>query len=168
MNDQDQDLTIEEVELYPPWKEALRTFQCAQYTYGDLIGRDWFARAFGLTPFDPNQRYTWKEVQTYDLAFLQNMTSFREALLETHQMDLVSDQRGSYIVMQPADQSDRAMRDFQQGMNNLLKKTMLRVRNVNTALLSVEDRQKHIDALTKIMDTKFRLQQRMRELPIDK
>jgi hypothetical protein len=156
---------IEDLELYPPWKEALRTFVRAGFTYGDLIPREWFAEAFGLTPPDESRRYTHKELQDYDLALLQNMTAFKEALLQQEQMDLISDQRGSYFVIRPSEQAARALRDMNRRIKNEVGKGLARIQHVDMSQLTTEERRQHMDTLTKAMDMQFRLDMRRRELP---
>lgn len=153
------------IELYPPWKEALAAFERAKYTYGALISREWFARAFGLMPPEEDRRYTPKEIQTYELAFLSNMTALREAVLEQHRMYLVSDQRGSYLIVPPNEQAPRAMREMQRKLGVAIDKCIAVLRNIEVAMLTDEERQRHIDLLTKALDTQFRLSHRRRELP---
>jgi hypothetical protein len=163
-NHEHADMT-EDLELYPPWKEALRAFIRADFTYGDLISREWFAEAFGLTPPDDSRRYTHKELQDYDLALLQNMTAFKDALLRQEQMDLISDQRGSYYVIQPSEQATRALRDMTRRIKNEVNKGVARIQHVDMRRLTAEERQQHMDTLTKALDVQFRLDMRRRELP---
>lgn len=158
--------TDDGVELYPPWKEALKAFDAAGYSYGDLLTREWFVRAIGMEPLAPTTRLTETEHNRYELALLQQFTPFRNAILETYQMDLVSDQRGAYIIINPAQQAQRGYKDMTSGVKREMRRGMSRIKNVNVGRLTATERQAYMDVLANAGALALRLDQ-TRRLPMD-
>ncbi len=157
MSDTEQALSEATIDLYPPWKEALKAFEAEGYSYGDLVTKDWFMRAIGMQPPPPDARLTMEQFARHELAVLQQFTPFRTAVLEKFQMDLVSDRAGAYIIIAPKDQPERAYRDMAAGIKREMKRGLSRIRNVNTARLTAQERAALMDTMAKAADLAARL-----------
>ena len=152
------------VELYPPWKEALKAFEAEGHTYGGNITREWFARAAGLNLPGPNERLTPREYQDAQFQWLQQFYPFRDAVLERLQMDLVTDYAGGYLIIAARDQTDRAIKDGTSEIKRAIRRMAARVKHTNVAILTGEERQRYIDALGKAAELESTLGQRRRLL----
>lgn len=135
----------EPIELYPPWKEALKAFAAEGFSHGDLLTKEWFCRAIGIDMPAPDARLTLHELNRFELMLLQQFKPFREKVLEQYQMDLVSDRAGAYLIVSPKDQADRAFRDMTSGIKRELRRGLQRIKNTNTTLLTAEERQRLMD-----------------------
>lgn len=156
----------ESIELYPPWKEALKAFQAAGYSYGSSITKAWLMQAFGMPPIGKDDLLTEGELDKRKFEWLQQFTPFRAAVLEQFQMDLVTDRAGAYIILMPKDQPARAFRDGIQEITRAAEKMTARIRNTNTTMLSAEERKAMMDVYAKAADLASRMGA-TRRLPID-
>lgn len=161
------DETEEIIELYPPWKEALKAFEAAGFSYGDLVTKDWFCQTIGVKPLAPTDRLTEYELNRRELTILNQFKPFRDKILEKFQMDLVSDRAGAYIIMAPKDQAGRAWKDMESGIKREFERALARIKNVNTGRLTAEERQKTMDTYAKAADLASRLTTKRRRLPLD-
>lgn len=170
MSDQELDFADAALELYPPWKEALKAFARDGKTYGDTVTRAWFEQAIGMEEIDGAVVVSWAQAQEAlkrrELHWLQQWTSFKSAVLEECQMDLVSDRAGAYIIIAPKDQADRALRTMSADIQRDVKRGVARVRNTNIAMLTASERQHLMDVMAKVADLANRLNTR-RALPMD-
>jgi hypothetical protein len=133
------------LELYPEWRQALKMFLEAKFTYGDIVPHDWFYTAFGLEV--PHEKMTYGQVKTIQLKRLSQFEKLQEALLTQHQIDLQPDPGVGYALVPPADQSVRAVKDTFREVSKAYRKGMARAVNVSTALLTSEQRREHADHL---------------------
>ena len=156
----------EGLNLYPPWKEALKAFEERGYTYGDLLTKEWFIRAIGMDVPAPDARFTIEQLNRFELSILQQFKPFRTAVLEKFQMDLVSDRAGAYLIIAPKDQPERALRDMNTGIKREMDRGLARIRNVNAARLTAQERQQFMDVMAKAADMASRISGR-RALPMD-
>lgn len=137
------------VELYPSWRQALVRFRDAGFTYGDTLPHTWLYEQFDCTALlDP--KITWEQAQKFQLKLLSHFTPFRETLLDRDQIDLQSVPGVGYELVPPADQTGRALKDTIKDVNKAIRKGVARATNVNTALLTTEQRREHADNLTKL------------------
>jgi hypothetical protein len=170
MSEQELELSEATLELYPPWKEALKAFEASGKSYGDMLTRDEFERWIGLKPLDGSAAMTWAEasdaLRRRELTILSQFKPFRDAVLEKLQMDLVSDRAGAYIIIAPKDQPERAYRDMTTGIKRELRRGLARIRNVNAAQLTASERQALMDTMAKAADLTSRMGAR-KALPMD-
>lgn len=162
----DEFLNDDNVELYPPWKEALEAFERAGYAYGDVVTREWFCQVIGLQPLPRDARLTIDEYQKRELTILQQFTEFKAKVLERFQMDLVTDRAGAYLIIAPREQGERAYKDMETGIKREMRKGLNRIKNVNTEQLSATERQKLMDLYAKAADLAQRTRM-ARRLPMD-
>lgn len=156
----------EGLNLYPPWKEALKAFEAHGYSYGDLLTKEWFIRAIGMDVPESGARFTMEQLNRFELSILQQFKPFRTAVLEKFQMDLVSDRAGAYIIIAPKDQPERAYRDLTTGIKREMDRGLARIRNVNTGRLTAQERAALMDVMAKAADLAARMGSR-RALPMD-
>jgi hypothetical protein len=140
---------IDNVELYPSWRQALVTFRESGFAYGDTLPHTWLYEQFECTGLlDPN--ITWQAAQKLQLKLLSQFTPFRETLLDRDQIDLQSVPGVGYELVPPADQAGRAVKDTLKEINKAMRKGIARASGVNTALLTTEQRQEHVESLTRL------------------
>lgn len=162
----DDEGMLESVSLYPAWKAAIEEWIQRGYTYGDAVWRTTIEELFGMTAIKDDARLTVKEFQSRQFEWLRQFDPFRKALLERCQMDLVSDNAGAYIIMPPAEQAPRAVKDLASQITREFEKAERRVRNVPLDRLSSDDRRKYMDSLAKIAEFEAMFRNR-RSLPMD-
>ena len=154
---------LDNVELYPSWRQALVAFREAGYAYGDTLPHTWLYEQFDCSGLlDPN--ITWQAAQKLQLRLLSQFTPFRETLLDQEQIDLQSIPGVGYELVPPADQTGRAVKDTIKEINKAMRKGIARASSVNTALLTTEQRREHTDNLTRLGMLR-RMMKPARELP---
>lgn len=137
------------VELYPSWRQALANFRSAGYAYGDTLPHTWLYEQFECTGLlDP--KITWQDAKKLQLKLLSQFKPFQETLLDQDQIDLQSIPGVGYELVPPADQTGRALKDTIKDVNKAIHKGLRRATNVNTALLTTEQRREHADNLTRL------------------
>ena len=168
MTELDRDVVDEvgTLDLYPPWKEALKAFAAAEHSYGEILSRAELERSFGMAPISDDTSLTWAQAQRRNLDWLSNFTPFRAAVLETLQMDLVTDRSGGYVIIPPKDQAKRALRDMVAAVKRELRRGNDRIRNTNTSLLTAQERAEMMDSLAKAAELMAMMTPR-RRLPMD-
>lgn len=140
---------LDNVELYPSWRQALLHFRETGLTYGDTLLHTWLYEQFECTGLlDP--KITWQEAKKLQLKLLSQFTPFRETLLDEDQIDLQSVPGVGYELVPPADQTGRALKDTINEVNKAVRKGVARATNVNTALLTAEQRREHADNLARL------------------
>lgn len=147
MTELDETIDAGTPDLYPPWKEALKAFTAAGHSYGEILTRADLERAFGMSPIEEDTQVTWAQAQRRNLEWLNNFTPFRAAVLETLQMDLVTDRSGGYIIIPPKEQAKRALRDMIAAVKRELRRGYDRIRHTNTALLTAQERAEMNDSI---------------------
>lgn len=151
------------VELYPSWRQALANFRDAGFTYGDTLPHAWLHEQFDCVALaDP--KITWEHAKKLQLRLLSQFEPFRETLLDQYQIDLQSIPGVGYEIVPPADQTGRALKDTIKDINKALRKGLGRATNVNTSLLTAEQRREHADNLASLGMLR-RLSKAPRELP---
>lgn len=151
------------VELYPSWRQALITFRKAGYAYGDILPHAWIYEQAGCEAL-ANVKISWEQAKSLQLKLLGFFPPFRQALLDEDQIDLQSVSGVGYELVPPADQTKRALKDTMKDIDKALRKGLGRATNVNTALLTTEQRREHADNLASLGMLR-RLAKPPRELP---
>lgn len=157
------ELLDDAVELYPVWRQALIKFKEARFAHDEIVSHAWFYEAFGYEV--PDERSM--SAEKYNKLKLQWLSQFKRlqaALLEQHQIDLVSEPGLGYRIMPPREQSKHALEDMATGIKKAIRNGVDRSTHVNTALLSADERRRHTDNLARIgaLSTMFL---RTRKLP---
>ena len=135
---------VENVSLYPAWKEALKNFIALSPVPGTVVRVDWLNAEFELT--EPK---TAEDQRRYSFAFMSAFEKFREALLVDHKICLGTLYNGTYIVVPPQEQTKHAAvvhtRRIHKEMNHMIKK----MHHVDHSALTDEQSKQNSDALTR-------------------
>lgn len=136
---------MDELQLSPPWRDALKRLLDGGLTYGHTVSKDEIARLLDL-----KQPVTAEDGKEFDLAMLRGVTCIRESLLRNQMMYLRSMRDGSYLVVMPQDQTGFAVDSGVQDISRALKKMALGLAYTNTDLLTDEGRRENVDAQAKV------------------
>ncbi len=137
----------DELSLHPAWKQAIKDFQEAGFTYGAIVPHEWIDKALGVPAVGPEEKLTKKALERIQLQRLAMLTPFKAALLADHQMDLVTKPGVGYIVAMPQDQTKMALEDGIADIKRGIRRMGLRLANVNSAMLTAEQRRENADAM---------------------
>jgi hypothetical protein len=143
------DIDDTNLELYPSWRQALVRFREGGFSFGDILPHAWLYEQFECEALD-DPKITWEQAQKFQLRLLSQFQPFREALLDQDQIDLQSVPGVGYELVPPADQSRRAVKDTMKDIQKAMRKGVARATNVNTAMLTAEQRRDHADNLARL------------------
>jgi hypothetical protein len=135
----------QETTLFPAWRQAVRDLLDEGTTYGSTISRKRIAEMCNVQP--PT---SIEDVRRYDLELLTCITEIKDVLLTAHCMLLVSDNKGSFVVIAPESQTEYAVSSGIKAISREMKKMAMGVSFTKTDLLSAPERAKNADAQAKI------------------
>lgn len=135
----------EETTLYPAWKQAVKVLIDEGMTYGSTISRKRIAEMCQVRPPE-----SIDDVRRYDLELLTCITEIKDVLLTAHCMLLVSDNKGSFVVIAPESQTKYAVETGIKSIGREMKKMAMAVSFTKTELLTDAERAKNADAQAKI------------------
>jgi hypothetical protein len=135
----------QETTLFPAWRQAVRDLLDEGITYGSTISRKRIAEMCNVQP--PT---SIEDVRRYDLELLTCITEIKDVLLTAHCMLLVSDNKGSFVVIAPESQTEYAVSSGIKAISREMKKMAMGVSFTKTDLLSAPERAKNADAQAKI------------------
>ena len=129
------------VEIFPLWKNVLKTFQSHGFEDGQLIPKAWFVQRFGIMfPDDdnclnksPSQILALKNKA--DLEFLNAFEQLRNALLVEQKIDLQNVHSKGYRIVPSTEQTITAYDDGIADLHKALRKMGKRLVNTNLAKL---------------------------------
>ena len=131
--------------LYPAWRQAEADLIASGLGYGSIITEDFLRSAFGL-----REPKTIAEYQQNSLVYLRQITALRESLLEGHKMLLVAESGVGFRVAMPEEQTRLSMHQRTKEVKAAIQKMVREVTNVQTSLLTDEQRKENADALAKM------------------
>lgn len=134
-----------ETTLFPAWKQAVKVLLDEGVTYGSTISRKRLADLCQVRPPE-----SIEDVRRYDLELLSCITEIKDTLLTAHCMLLVSDNKGSYVVIAPESQTQYAVDTGIKSIGREMKRMAMAVSFTRTELLSDAERAKNADAQAKI------------------
>ena len=136
---------MEQTTLYPAWKQAVKVLLDEGLTYGSTVSRKRLAELCQVrTPESID------DVRRYDLELLTCITEIKDTLLTAQCMLLVSDNKGSFVVIAPESQTQYAVDTGIKSIGREMKKMAMAVSFTRTELLSNEERARNADAQAKI------------------
>lgn len=145
--------------LFPAWKQAVRTLLDNGLTYGSVIKRSYLSELCEVPkPKDID------DVRRYDLDVLRCITEIKDILLTAHCMLMVSDHAGNYIIIEPESQTQHAVDAGVKAIGREMKRMAMGVSFTKTDLLTDEGRKKNADAQAKISKLAGMLSIEKREL----
>lgn len=131
--------------LFPAWKQAVKDLLDEGITYGSTISRKRIAEMCNVQP--PT---SIEDVRRHDLELLTCITEIKDTLLTAHCMLLVSDNKGSFVVIAPESQTEYAVSTGIKAIGREMKRMAMGVSFTKTDLLSATERAKNADAQAKI------------------
>jgi len=137
------------VKLDPIWKEAAK---CAvhEFRYGDIIPHEWLNAALELYVPHPNEQLTAAKHMQLSFERLEKVDCFREQLLEHHQMYLVNLRAEGYKIVKPENQTIVVMKQLEQQLHKILRKTRKGLEYIDQARLNVEQARANAEAKAKL------------------
>lgn len=138
---------MEEVSLYPKWREAVKSFVQSNPQPGDILTEEWRCEQFGLTKPSSGK---YEEFQRYQFDMLNAMQGFSKELLENHMIHLKSIGGGKYLVLAPKEQTSEAWRSGVNDIGRAMSKMANALTHVDHSLLSGEERKENTDAVAKL------------------
>lgn len=141
--------------LYPAWRQAEADLLASGLSYGSIITRETLEQAFGIKPAKTIQQH-----ESNNLIYLRQCTALRESLLENRKMMLVSEPGAGFRVAMPEEQTKLAMHQRTREVKAAMQKLAREVTNVDTKLLTDDQRKENFDAQAQIgaLRTLFRKQ----------
>ena len=131
--------------LFPAWKQAVRTLLDNGLTYGSVIKRSYLSELCEVPkPKDID------DVRRYDLDVLRCITEIKDILLTAHCMLMVSDHAGNYIIIEPESQTQHTVDVGVKAIGREMKRMAMGVSFTKVDLLTDEGRKKNADAQAKI------------------
>lgn len=139
---------MEEPKLYPLWKEAVSEFiREGLDAPGTILSEDWKMMHFGLA-LPTSAKY--EDVQKFQLKMLSAFESFRETLLQTHQVHLKSIGGGAHIVLAPHEQTSNAWNTGITDIARTMRQMRTRLTHVQIESLTNTERKENTDALVRM------------------
>lgn len=135
----------EETNLFPAWKQAVKDLLDEGITYGSTISRKRIAEMCNVRPPE-----SIDDVRRHDLELLTCITEIKDTLLTAHCMLLVSDNKGSFVIIAPESQTEYAVNTGIKAIGREMKRMAMGVSFTRTDLLSAAERAKNADAQAKI------------------
>jgi hypothetical protein len=136
---------MSDTSLFPAWKQAVRTLLGEGLTYGSVVSRKRIAELCEV-----KLPQSIEDVRRHDLELLTAITEIKDTLLTAHCMLLVSDHKGSFIVIAPESQTSYAVNSGVKAIGKEMRKMAMAVSFTRTELLTNDERAKNADAQAKI------------------
>lgn len=133
---------------HPIWKQAVDDFLKAGFKEGDVIPKDWFYTAFGLTkPSNGTRAIEYEQTQ---FQFMSNLDNLKRELLEDHMIDLRNARRVGYRWVPAKEQTRTAFRDGMKAINKELHTASRRIENTDVAKLTADERRQRDEAQVRL------------------
>lgn len=141
------DQSIADLRLDPVWRQA--ALEASQsFAYGDTITHDWLFEHLEVNR--AADKMTLGEFKALSFDLLRKVDSFRDEMLEEHQMYLVNIRGHGYKIVEPPMQTAEAMSKMNREIRKALSRAMSALSNVNQSLISLEDAKSNADAKAKV------------------
>ena len=153
-----------EVHLLPAWRNAAAELFSGAYTYGDVISHEALREALRLP--EPTGKLSREEWEAWRLALVAQVDSLADWLLEEKNMCLRNIQGQGYQIVEPAEQTEFAMKQGRKKIRSELRKMGRRLSFVDRDALSQDERKANADALARLsfMEQQFKRAKRRRFL----
>ena len=136
---------MQEMTLFPAWKQAVKILIDEGLTYGSTISRKRISELCNVRPPE-----SIEDVRRHDLELLQCTSEIKDILLTAHCMLLASDNKGSYVVIEPESQTQYAVNTGIKAIGREMKKMAMSVSFTKAEMLTDSGRAKNADAQAKI------------------
>jgi len=150
------------VHLLPAWRNAATELFSGQYGYGDVIPHEALRESLRLP--EPVGKHSREEWEAWRLALVAQIDALSDWLLEEKNMCLRSIQGQGYQIVEPAEQTEFAVKQGRKKIRSELRKMGRRLSFVDTSALTADQRRENADALARLsfMEQQFSKAKRRR------
>lgn len=138
-----------EPKKFPSWRQAAEEF-LSKFKYGDLVGHEWLEQRFGMVSVGETQKMTAQQFRERQFEWLANVDAFKAELLIEHQVCLQTVRGQGYRWVEPKDQTDVAIREFESGARKIFRTAGDKLRKLRHLELTDEGRRANSDAVAKV------------------
>jgi hypothetical protein len=132
------------VELHPKFKQVALII-AEEFDYGDVIEHSWLDKQFRF--IEPRK---YKDFAKYMLDRMSAVQHLISECLNEHKIMLVNVRGEGYRLVQPKEQSSRAMHILKKKMAKEMNTALNRLNHVNERFLGVDDLRRRDEAIAKI------------------
>lgn len=138
---------MEELSLYPLWKQSVKIFLESMSSPGTIITEEWRCEHFGIK----KPAYgTPDEFKDYQFKMLAAFEGFRRELLENHMIHLKAAGGGNYVVLPPGEQTKEAWGSGVKEINRCVSKMHVSLTHIDHSQLTADERRENTDAQAKL------------------
>ena len=141
---------MDNVSLYPEWKQAVEDFLSEHVADGEILTHAWLEQRFGMKPLGNDDVLTPSEYQDRQFTWLRNLDAFRDELLESHRIFLASVPGRGYRVVPAQEQTAVAQEKFEREARKAYRRAANTLRHVRVDQLSEPERKENSDAIAKL------------------
>jgi hypothetical protein len=135
-----------EVQLDPPWKQAVHEFLGTNPKPGDIVKRERLEKWLGMRrPL----RGTFEEIRNYELRFLSMRDRWAEELMKKHQLQFSEKEReeGGWRVLAPHEVAKFTRRQSDRDLKKALRKQRERLAFTDLTALDPPQQREHAETL---------------------
>lgn len=141
---------VDETQLLPEWRQAVRDFLAAGFKEGDIVSHAWLERHFGMSELDESKPLLPIDWSARQFTWLRNIEAFRAELLENHQVFLSSVYGEGYRLVPPREQTAIAQERFEREAKRSYRKAANTLKHVRVGELTEAERRENLDAIARI------------------
>lgn len=136
-------------ELHPSYLQVAQSIIAADHSPGTIFTHAWLRAGLHIPNPGPEDRVTVAELQRNDLAYVDAMAKLRALLLEEHHVALASAPGLGYRVLTPSEQIDAGSEVLTTKLRRVVVKGAELLTHCDVGGLSIQDRQRQLNALAK-------------------
>lgn len=136
------------VTMLPAWRNAAAELFSGQFGYGDIVPHADLRAALSLPK--PTGRLTAEEYESWQLALVAQVDALSAHLLEEKNMCLKAVPGQGYLIVEPAKQTEYAMKHGLKRVRHELRKMGRRLSFVDRGALTHEQARENADAMAKL------------------
>jgi hypothetical protein len=152
-NDVTDDESIDNIEIYPAWRQAIENFKKAGFKCGDLLEYKWLYAQFHIVLPDPDMTYS--VFCKGNLEFLNSWKMFESALLEEYKIALKNVRGVGYEIVSPDQQTGWADRSGSCDIQKAIRKQLKRLIYVDADKLTPEQKKENADSLARLANIRI-------------
>lgn len=138
---------MQELKKDPIWLQACDDAR-REFSYGDIIPRDWLTLHLGLEY--PDKPMTIKEHDARVWDVLSKVEAFKETMLTEHKWYLITVRGVGYIICKPQHQTKSAMLKLNRDLRKSITQAMKALVHINESVLSLEDARENAESKAKL------------------
>lgn len=135
--------------MTPAWRRAVASLiDNGGHTYGSTITHDEMRQALDLPK--PSGRLSADEYERWRLELMTQVDAFSEHLLVERAMCLKSVHGVGYLIVEPAKQTEFAVKKGRKKIRNELQRMASRLSFINYNALTIDQRRENADAVARL------------------